>query len=197
LAITRLTTTTCLCDEARLAKKPKRKRLWPGRWYREAAEMLRKDLDQAGIEYKTNEGYLDFHATRHTAITRGSKVIRIVDLKTYARHAKLETTMRYCHTDTHELREQVNALPTIGANNAAPADDKNVAGDGSKKCVRKCVALLAQPVNVRHHVASTVTRPETTQPLAGARGCHRLTSTFISERDGTRTRNHRIDSPVL
>ena len=49
-------------------------------------------------------------------------------------------------------------------------------------------------VTVRHHVASTVTRPETTRPLAKARGCHRKTAIVISERDGIRTRNFRIDS---
>ncbi len=36
--------------------------------------------------------------------------------------------------------------------------------------------------------------PETTQPLVFSRGCHRLTLIVFSERDGTRTRNHRIDS---
>src|SRR5207247_8633776 len=51
--------------------------LWPGRWHQDAAAMLREDLTAAEIEYKTVDGYFDFHATRHTGITRASKVMRI------------------------------------------------------------------------------------------------------------------------
>jgi len=68
-----------------LAAKPKGIKLWPGKWYREAAEMLRKDLAAAGVAFETKDGVFDFHATRHTAITRGSRVMPIVDLKMFAR----------------------------------------------------------------------------------------------------------------
>ncbi len=97
-----------------LKGKPTGTKLWPGAWYREAAEMVREDLAAAAVEYDTKAGVLDFHAMRHTAITRGSRVMPLVDLKTFARHAKIETTMRYVHTDEQELRERVEMLPTIG-----------------------------------------------------------------------------------
>jgi site-specific recombinase XerD len=122
-----------------LAKKPKGRPLWPGNWYREAAEMLCEDLKVAGIECKTNDGYLDFHATRHTAITRGSRVMPVVDLKTFARHAKIETAMRYVHTDKQELRAGVDKLPVIGGNDGASSANKNDSKAPSEKCVRKCV----------------------------------------------------------
>ena len=67
-----------------LAGKPKDAKLWPGNWYREAADMLRKDLAEGGVEEETKDGVLDFHAARHTAITRGSRVMPVVDLKAFA-----------------------------------------------------------------------------------------------------------------
>src|SRR5262249_13175971 len=88
-----------------LKTKPPGQPLWPGRWCEEAAAMLRHDLVPAKIPYKTSDGYFDFHATRHTGITRGSEVMRIDQLKAFARHAKIETTMKYVHTDKKELRE--------------------------------------------------------------------------------------------
>jgi hypothetical protein len=122
-----------------LAAKLKETRLWPGLWYRQGAEMLREDLAAAKIDYETNDGYLDFHATRHTAITRGSRVFPILDLKTFARHAKLETTMRYVHTDKAQLREEVERLPLLGHNgnsetgiDSEKSDQKGVRDSDSK-----------------------------------------------------------------
>jgi len=129
-----------LADSLRpwLAAKPKGIKLWPGKWYREAAEMLRKDLAAAGIEYETKDGVFDFHATRHTAITRGSRVMPIVDLKMFARHAKIETTMKYVQTCEQELREQVDMLAPIGA--SAPAAAVNPFQKGVRKHVRAGVS---------------------------------------------------------
>jgi hypothetical protein len=93
-----------------LATKQAGKRLWPTAWHVNAAEMLRHDLLEAGIEYETEEGFFDFHATRHTGITRGSRVMRIDQLRVFARHAKIETTMGYVHTDAAELRVRTDLL---------------------------------------------------------------------------------------
>lgn len=43
-----------------LAKKKAGQKLWPGLWYRDAAAMLRKDLQSAGVAYETSLGILDF-----------------------------------------------------------------------------------------------------------------------------------------
>ena len=93
-----------------LKTKPRGKRLWSGNWSDDAAAMLRQDLAVAKIEYLTDAGYFDFHAARHTGITRGSAIMRIDKLKSFARHAKVETTMRYIHTDADELRGKVDLL---------------------------------------------------------------------------------------
>ncbi len=122
-----------------LATKPKGARLWPGNWYREAAEMLRKDLAAAEVDEKTKDGVLDFHATRHTAITRGSRVMPIVDLKTFSRHSKIETTMGYVHTDKQELREGVDKLPAIGEADSATLTNQHGSDNRSEKSVHKCV----------------------------------------------------------
>jgi hypothetical protein len=89
--------------------------LWPGRWVENAAEMLRVDLERAKIPYKTHDGYFDFHATRHTAITNGAKLMRITQLKEFARHTKIEMTMRYNHEDQKELAVVVQQLPDLPA----------------------------------------------------------------------------------
>jgi hypothetical protein len=117
-----------------LADKMEGEKLWPGLWHDDAAEMLRKDLKAAGIEYETKAGVLDFHATRHTAITQGSRVMNVVDLKAFARHAKIETTMRYVHTQDQALRNGVEKLPSIGVSNGTPM----LFQSRSKKCDHKC-----------------------------------------------------------
>lgn len=70
--------------------------------------MLRADLTAADVAFQTSEGTLDFHATRHTAITRSSRVMPVVDLKALALHSKIETTMKYVHTDEQQLRRGVD-----------------------------------------------------------------------------------------
>jgi len=122
-----------------LATKPEGATLWPGNWYREAAEMLRQDLTKAEVEEETRDGVLDFHATRHTAIMRGSRVMPVVDLKAFARHAKIETTMKYVHTGDQELREGVDRLPPIGGTNGAPAPNANGSDNRSEESVQKRV----------------------------------------------------------
>ena len=69
-----------------LVSKPAGKPVWPGTWSVDgrAAEMLRIDLEAAGIPYEV-EGpngplYADFHALRHTYLTLGGKAG--IDLRT-------------------------------------------------------------------------------------------------------------------
>jgi len=53
-----------------LAGKPENLPVWPGEWRKNAAEMLRLDLDAAGIPYRDADGRVaDFHALRHSYIT--------------------------------------------------------------------------------------------------------------------------------
>src|SRR5262249_25047268 len=62
---------------AYLDGRPRNKPVWPGTWNVDAAEMLRADLEAAGIPYAV-EGpdgplFADFHALRHTYLTLGGR----------------------------------------------------------------------------------------------------------------------------
>ncbi len=69
---------------------------WPGTWAQDAAEMLRIDLEAAGIKHKTDEGIMDFHAFRNTSITwlleAGTPIYLV---QQHADHASPAQTMRY------------------------------------------------------------------------------------------------------
>ena len=81
------------------------------------------------------EGYFDFHATRHAAITAGAEVMSLLDLKEFARHAKIEMTLRYTHPKKKNLINAVARLPSLPAmaraarqqrfNNGQPAPGAN------------------------------------------------------------------------
>ena len=53
----------------RVADVKPEQRLFPGTWAKRAFQMLRNDLDAAGIAYVTNDGVADFHSLRHTFIS--------------------------------------------------------------------------------------------------------------------------------
>ena len=80
------------------------------------AEMLRKDLEAAGIPYIDSAGlFADFQALRHTYITNlargGAKPKEAMDL---ARHSDINLTMaRYSHTVISDRAEALKALPDL------------------------------------------------------------------------------------
>jgi integrase len=84
---------------------PKDEPIWPGGWYRKAAEMMRVDLEAAKIAYRSADGVLDFHALRHSYI---SSLVRAgVQPKTaqiLARHSTIDLTMQvYTHLNRAEV----------------------------------------------------------------------------------------------
>ena len=72
-----------------------------------SAQMLRVDLEAAGIPYHTKDGTLDFHALRGSYIThlvRSGANPRVV--QKLARHSTVTLTLeRYTHTDDDDLRK--------------------------------------------------------------------------------------------
>jgi len=90
--------------------------LWPGRWAldRHGAEMLRGDLERAGIPYRDNRGRVyDFHSLRSQYV---SSLIRAgvhpEECRRLARHADITTTMKhYARLEQTELRRAVDKLP--------------------------------------------------------------------------------------
>ncbi len=186
--------------------------IWGGTWARDhrGAEMLRIDLDAAGIAYSI-EGpdgpeYADFHALRHSYLTLGGRSgIDLRTLQELAGHSKPELTARYSHRRLYDLAGAVDKLP-----NLVPASPEVVAvplartGTDDETGVVPGVgtADIGLHRDALKYTMGTVERlsDDSPQPveMKGAGAClHRPASVCMSEGDGTRTRNHRIDSPVL
>ena len=77
--------------------------------------MLRSDLEVAGIEFETEEGVFDFHALRHTFLTRLARSgIPPKVAQTLARHSTITLTMdRYAHVALHDQTSALESLPGL------------------------------------------------------------------------------------
>ena len=87
---------------------------------------LRKDLEAAGIEYQTQSGFADFHALRHTFITRlinsgvNPKTAQIL-----ARHHDASLTLNtYSHIEMIDQVAALKRLPPL--DNKSPEREKQV-----------------------------------------------------------------------
>ena len=76
---------------------------------------LQRDLAAAGIAYRTEEGYADFHALRHSCVTNLSLFgASTKELQGMARHSDPSLTIRvYAHSDSAGLRAAVERLPAL------------------------------------------------------------------------------------
>jgi integrase len=105
---------------AHLDGKPANAPIWGGTWAkdRKGAEMLRIDLEAAGIPYAV-EGpdgpeYSDFHSLRHSYLTLGGRSgIDLRTLQELAGHSKPELTARYSHRRLYDLAGAVGKLPNL------------------------------------------------------------------------------------
>lgn len=195
-----------------LNAKPANATVWGGTWARDhrGAEMLRIDLDAAGIAYAV-EGpdgpeYADFHSLRHSFLTLGGRSgIDLRTLQELAGHSKPELTARYSHRRLYDLAGAVEKLPNLVP--SKPTDAEAIplrmtgtdAGIVTKSAVPDAVAgdislhQTASSCNFKIVGGdwSALTQPlETQQPGADS---HRVALKGNNEDDGTRTRNHRID----
>jgi integrase len=98
--------------------KPAGKAIWPGGWPKVAADMLRIDLEAAGIPYVIDgpDGpeHADFHSLRHSYLTLGSKSgIDLRTLQELAGHSTPALTARYSHRRLHDLAGAVEKLPSV------------------------------------------------------------------------------------
>jgi integrase len=99
-----------------LAGKPRKRRLWPGSWKEEGADMVRHDLAAAGIPYQDDAGrFFDFHAMRGQFIgllaTKGvhPKVAQVL-----ARHSTITLTMDYYKDlDMLDVARALDKLPEL------------------------------------------------------------------------------------
>jgi integrase/recombinase XerD len=171
-------------DQATLSmRKNTGERLWPGTWREKAATMIRADLETARSQWASEApegplrderesdpdflqpvdsrgGTLDFHALRHTFITRlTSGGVSPKLAQELARHSTITLTMdRYSHVGLRDTAGALDALPNYRTNpevlSATGTDDTTAADQrgGSEKWTRKgtrldcvSVSLSARP----------------------------------------------------
>jgi integrase len=99
-----------------LRDKPVGQPLWQGTWSDKGAEMLRIDLEAAGIPYVIDgpDGplYADFHALRHSYISAlGRAGVELRTAQELAGHSTPVLTARYSHRRLHDLAGAVELLP--------------------------------------------------------------------------------------
>lgn len=99
--------------EAWLSTKPHGVPLWPKT--DRMADVIRADLKSARVLVKTPEGEVDFHALRHTYVTRLARAgLPPIVAKELARHSTITLTMdRYAHTEQQELHGALSQVPSL------------------------------------------------------------------------------------
>ena len=97
--------------------------------------MMRKDLEAAGIPYRdASERVADFHALRHTFITRLARSgVAPAVAKSLARHSTITLTMdHYTHTFIEDERSALARLPGLGVKGL---QDESVCATGTDDAV--------------------------------------------------------------
>lgn len=95
------------------------KPIWPGTWWERAADMLRIDLDVAGIPYvvEGSDGplYADFHCLRHSFVGLLDKSgATLKEAMQLARHSDPKLTMKiYGKARRHDLAGAVERFPSL------------------------------------------------------------------------------------
>ena len=136
--------------------------VWPGTWFADAAEMLRFDLEAAGIPYRDAEGHVcDFHALRHSYITLLAKSgIHPKLAQELARHSDIRLTMNvYTHARLHDMAGAVDGLPALL--DAAPGQNERMKATGTDGSDFRLSPVCAFPDIKRDSVSLADTSGET------------------------------------
>jgi integrase len=95
--------------------------IFPKLAVKQTHRMIKRDLEEAGIAYSTEEGYADFHALRHTYITQLlNNGVTLVEARDLARHGDMTMTLGYSHVGLDDHARAISKLPGIGP----PAEGK-------------------------------------------------------------------------
>jgi len=102
-------------------------RLWPGKWYERAADMLRHDLAEAAIPWELNGRRLDFHALRATYATLLARQgVNLQTAQALLRHSDPKLTARtYTKLGITDLGQAVASLTLSRPNKAAKTEGAN------------------------------------------------------------------------
>lgn len=101
--------------------------LWPGKWNDRAADMLRLDLEEAGIQpvVERRDGtplHADFHAIRHTYISQVARTSPLQIAQSLAGHSTPVQTMKYVHVTDQELADAAQKIPVADFLNPPPTE---------------------------------------------------------------------------
>ncbi len=120
-----------------LARKPRGKAVFE-RLPHEAADMLKIDLEAAGIPYETDSGVVDFHALRAAYISHlVSSGVSVKTCQTLARHANPSLTIGiYAKASLHDISGAVEGLPDLTS--TQPATEKQVMAATGTDPVQNC-----------------------------------------------------------
>ncbi len=90
-------------------------KVFSGLWKDAGAAMLKPDLKLADIEYKTEEGFADFHSLRHTCGTMLTAAgVHPKTVQEIMRHSDINLTMgTYTHLQDSDKTDAINKLPKI------------------------------------------------------------------------------------
>ncbi len=189
--------------------------VWGGPWAKErrGAEMLRGDLNAAGIPYAV-EGpdgplFADFHALRHSYLTLGGRAgIDLRTLQELAGHSTPDLTARYSHRRLYDLTGAVeklpNFLPTTGGDcQAAALRATGTDGGAGFSCTPVAQAAdsdrgalrVADEGGAGAGEGSTTQKPLEFQGFAEACGSLRTADERVGDR--TRTGDNQIHSLEL
>ncbi|MHC4539736.1 MAG: tyrosine-type recombinase/integrase [Planctomycetota bacterium] len=88
-------------------------KVFSGMWKNAGAETLRPDLELAGIEYETEEGFADFHSLRHACSTMLDEAgVRSKMVQEIMRHSNINLTMgTYTHLQDSDKADAVSKVP--------------------------------------------------------------------------------------
>ena len=196
-----------------LAGKPAAGPIWGGTWARDhrGAEMLRIDLETAGIAYAV-EGpdgpeYADFHSLRHSYLTLGGRSgIDLRTLQELAGHSKPELTARYSHRRLYDLAGAVDKLPNLVPTDApdetalplrmtGTAGAKSAVPDAVTGCVER--HQPAPPSNLRVVGGIEGDSPQPVEMERAGADSRRPASTGFSAPSRARTEDPLIKSQLL
>jgi integrase len=171
---------------AYLEGKPAGLPLWPGTWVQRAAEMLRLDLEPAGIPYVVPgpDGplYADLHSLRHSFVALLDQAgVSLKQAMQLARHSDPKLTMaRYGKARLSDLAGAVDRLPdlTTPANRTMPVILRATGTDhrtaGPLPAVLPYTPLTQAPDGERRSLmasedslAQTAALPSSHNPLSG------------------------------
>ena len=120
--------------------------LFPKLAKRKAQTMIRKDLEAAGIPFRTKDGDVDFHAAgRHSYITgllrNGTSLVVAREL---ARHSDVKMTMGYTHIGLEDQAKGIQNLPTdpkwLGSPDLSGEESQHICSSSQHICSKSGVS---------------------------------------------------------